>query len=111
MKSAPLIPFWLLLVTVAVIFAAIMATAGCSTMPLDLVAHEERHCEGYSHTGEAPFYTWTQTRAASVKPWLYVKVDDIDRTCRELGTQAQAGHRINACAKWQPINCIIYLPK
>ena len=98
--------FWL------AILLALGAIFGCSSMPLDLRAHEERHCEGWSHTGDAPFYVWTKTRAASVKPWMYLEAEDTDAACRILGTDA-AGNlgRIGACALWQPANCIIILPK
>ena len=94
----------------AIVLVALMAT-GCSMVPRENLAHEERHCEGWQHTGQPPFYEWTQTRPASVKPWVYVNVADVDFTCRTLGADP---HRkldhITACATWKPKGCTIYLP-
>lgn len=55
---------------------------------------------------------WTKTRPASIKPWLYVKVAEADFVCRTLGADPRRRlGRINACATWQPVNCVIYLPE
>ena len=100
--------FWL---TVIIVIGAILVTTGCSTMPQDLIAHEEMHCNGWSHTGEPPFYVWKQERAPSVKPWLYIPVSDVDQHCRSImGSQAISVNKIYACATWKPANCEIYLP-
>ena len=109
MKTPPLIPTWLLILTTAFIIGAVMVSAGCASVPMDVQAHEERHCEGWTHTGTAPFYVWAKTRDASPQPWFYVRVADVDRTCREAGAQADTGHSINGCATWKPDHCIIYL--
>ena len=99
----------------AFVLAALIA--GCATMPedLSLQAHEEKHCEGFTHqriTGAAPFrFEWARSRPESAKPWFYVRVEDTDTTCRMLGSQASQGTRINACAIWKPQGCEIYLPK
>ena len=90
---------------------ALLALTGCASFAADLAQHEERHCEGWTHTGEAPFYAWERTRPASLKPWLYVYALDVDLACRTLGMQSQAGHRINACAQWREANCLIILPE
>ena len=88
MKTPPLIPAWLLLATGAVILLALYATAHASIFD----------------------YDWHQTRPASVKPWLYVVVQDVDQTCREAGADATGLARINGCATWKPVQCVIYLP-
>lgn len=96
----------------ALAVASLVATAGgCANYPQDLRAHEERHCEGWTHTGNSPFYVWTQTLPASVKPWLYVYAADVDLACRMLGAQAIIGSSIYGCAQWKPANCIIILPE
>ena len=56
-------------------------------------------------------YRWEQTRPPSMKPWLYVYALDADLACRGLGAQAAATARINGCAVWKPVNCIIVLPE
>ncbi len=91
MKTPPLIPAWLLLLTLAAIMAALMVTAGCA-----------------SYAG--PAYTWRTVRAPAPLPWFYVRVADVHRTCLEAGASAQAGERINACAQWHATHCMIYLP-
>ncbi len=83
----------------------------CSSIPADLVAHEERHCEGWEHTGNAPFYQWTKARPASAKPWFYVRVDDPDAICRQRVASAASFIRINGCAQWKPQGCEIILPR
>ena len=109
MKTPPLIPWPLLLLTALAIMAALMVTAGCASVPQDLQSHEEKHCEGWSHTGSAPFYTWERKREAAPKPWLYVRAIDPDSACRALGaTEAGA---MAACAQWHPSHCIIVLPE
>ena len=55
-------------------------------------------------------HDWKKTRPESVKPWLYVYALDVDLACRGFGAQAAAGHRINGCAVWKPVNCVIVLP-
>lgn len=55
-------------------------------------------------------YDWKRTNSASVKPWLYVTVADVDATCRSFGTPASTSRRINGCAQWKPVGCIIILP-
>lgn len=90
---------------------AFAVLSGCASYPADLQTHEERHCDGWEHTGDAPFYTWTQVRPASVKPWLYVRVNNVERACGEYGIVQEAGQSINGCAQWKPVNCIIILPK
>ena len=65
-------------------------------------------CTGCASTD----YQWTKARPASVKPWFYVTVADTDRTCRDVGADPQRRlGRINACATWLPVGCIIYLPE
>lgn len=91
------------------IYLIAMLLQGCSTVPQDLQAHEEKHCEGWEHTGKAPFYEWRKTRPASAKPWIYSRVNDPDTTCRLLGSVSQAS--IGGCAIWKPKGCEIYLPK
>ena len=57
-------------------------------------------------------YEWVQTRPASAKPWFYVSVEDVDTTCRLLGSDPQRKlSRINGCATWKPQGCEIYLPQ
>ena len=57
-------------------------------------------------------YQWEQTRAPSVKPWLYVTVTDTDFACRSAGADLERRlSRINACAQWKPIGCVIYIPE
>lgn len=90
MKTPPLIPVPLLIVTAIAIIAALYLS-GCASMD----------------------YEWKQERPASIKPWRYVVVEDVDRTCREL-KQAEgqvALGRNNACATWRPVGCMIYLPQ
>ena len=94
-------------------YLLILLLSGCAGMTLQ--EHEEKHCQGFVHqqvpAGGVPFrYEWKQTRPESVKPWLYVKVDDPNATCRALGTNFSKDGVIEACAQWQPINCIIILP-
>lgn len=55
-------------------------------------------------------HQWTKARPESVKPWLYVTVQDVDRACRDAGAPTEGIDRINACATWKPTGCIIYLP-
>lgn len=106
MKTPPLIPAWLLLATVAAILAA-MCVSGCAMH--DLQAHEERHCDGWVHTGEAPFYTWSRPRHSASKPWLYVRAIDPDSACRAIGATERG--TMAACAQWHPDYCIIILPE
>lgn len=103
------IPWWSVALIVALF--GVVLLSGCAAFPIDLAEHERRHCAGEDHTGDRPFYTWTKARPASIQPWLYVYVNDIDRVCREAGAQASASERIDACATWKPTGCIIYLPK
>lgn len=112
MKPPPLIPGWLLLLTACAILAAIMVTTGCASIQAeDLTVHEERHCEGWTHTGREPFYVWAKTREASLKPWFYLHVEDTDKVCRSIGADLQRTlSHIAACAQWQPQGCIIVLP-
>ena len=56
-------------------------------------------------------YDWKKTRPESVKPWIYVHVIDPDLACRGFGSQAGATVRINGCAVWKPVNCVIVLPE
>ena len=91
MRTPPLIPAWLLLLTLAAIIAAVMATAGCA-----------------SYAG--PAYTWRTVRAPAPLPWFYVAVADVHRTCLEAGAKAQVGEIIGGCATWTPTHCTIYLP-
>ncbi len=56
-------------------------------------------------------YVWRQARPASVKPWLYVYALDVDAACRMVGAQAKTGQRINGCAQWKPVGCVIFLPE
>lgn len=94
MKIPPLLPGWLLTVTVIVFFAAMCVTLqGCST------------------TENAFDYRWTKTRPASVKPWLYVVALDVDAACRMHGARSAQGDRINGCAQWREFNCLIILPE
>ena len=89
MKTPPLIPVPLLIVTFIVIGIAIaVSLLGCASMD----------------------YEWTQVRKPSVKPWLYIMVQDIDRTCRDVGAHSVYISRFTGCATWKPVNCIIYLP-
>ncbi len=89
MKTPPLIPIWLIIVTAAAILAAIMVTAGCAS-------------------AEPAFdYDWKLTREASVKPWLYVSVQDAEQVCREKVGNISS-ERILGCATWAPVNCVIY---
>ena len=92
----------------------VFALAGCATT--DLRAHEERHCEGWTHQTPADNqvlvrYDWTQTRPASPKPWTYIYADDPHAACSTLGAQVSRGHRIEACATWTLTGCTIILPK
>lgn len=109
MKTPPLIPAWLMIATVIAIAAAILVTSGCATYPQELQAHEERHCDGWSHTGQAPFYTWHKAREAAPKPWLYVRAVDPDSACRSMAAFERGA--INACAVWRRDSCIIILPE
>ena len=107
-----LIPWWLVVATILAIGMAI-SVSGCAD--LSLQAHEERHCEGWTHTdipqGQTAFrYEWKKVRDASERPWLYVNVDNPNQTCRALGSQAAGNVIISGCAIWQPSNCIIILP-
>ena len=88
MKTPPLIPAWLLLLTLAAIIGAVMVTAGCASYD----------------------YLWLRVRPPAPKPWFYVAVDDPDRACRAAGAHAKVGERINGCASWTPTHCTIYLP-
>lgn len=104
MKTPPLIPWWLVVATVAAIMLSV-SLSGCSTVPAEIVAHEERHCDGWSHAGGA----WVHTRAASAKPWAYIRVPDTNATCRFLGVVEDAP--VTGCALWQSVGCIIVLPE
>lgn len=86
MKTPPLLPIPLLIVTAIVIVTACILTAGCASMD----------------------YQWQQTNAPSVKPWLYITVADPHRTCLDVGASGAGLERILACATWKPVNCIIY---
>lgn len=109
-----LIPRWLIVIAVAIIIGCLVALTGCATQ--DLRAHEEKHCEGWTHQVAAADqvvirYEWTKTRTESIKPWIYFYVDDPHTVCSRLGAQAAKGLRINACANWKPQGCTIILPK
>ena len=88
---------------------------GCAMS--ELVAHEEKHCEGWSHQTPADEevttrYEWIKTREASKKPWVYLYVNDTDVACRYLGVvQTSHRRRIEGCAVWKLENCMIVLPK
>ena len=97
---------------IALVVALLLLPGCASTYTQELVAHEEMHCQGWSHTGTFPFYDWSRTRPASVKPWVYLSIDNPDEACRYMGVAAtRADSTINACAIWMPKNCIIILPK
>lgn len=102
-------------VLVAAPVLVVLLLTGCATVAdreAELRAHEERHCDGWEHTGTAPFYVWTQTRAPSAKPWFYVRVDDPDAACRSMGADAKRTLlRIDACAQWHRTSCTIILPR
>ena len=100
-----------ILITWILACLTIIILSGCANFQTDLAEHEARHCMGEVHSGEAPFYVWSQAHPPSIKPWLYVYALDVDLACRTLGLQPQAGHRINACAQWRPANCLIILPE
>ena len=87
MRTPPLIPWTLLIAAFLAIAAALWASTG--------------HASVFG-------YQWVKARPASVKPWLYVTVQDVDRTCREAGADATGLERINGCATWNPVGCIIY---
>lgn len=88
---------------------------GCAGMPGELTLHEEKHCQGFSHPIQKnPILTsqWFKARPASLKPWVYVYVEDTDDTCRILGADpTNSIERIQACSIWKPANCIIILPR
>ncbi len=85
---------------------------GCASMTDDLREHEAWHCRGWVHEGTAPSYSWTKVREESAQPWLTVRVDDPDSTCRIMGADPQRSlMRVAACAVWQPVGCTIILPK
>lgn len=91
MKSAPLLPGWLLLATIAAFAVAMCVTLGGCATGRDL-------------------HAWKHTRPASAKPWLYVTVDDPNVICRFLGSTDSHSVRIDACAIWKPAGCEMYLP-
>ena len=84
------IPWWIIALLVALIITAVIGLSGCASTD----------------------YEWRQTFQPAPKPWLYVEVEDVDRTCREVqraeGTQSPDG-RILGCATWSPKGCIVYL--
>jgi len=109
-----LTPWWLVVATILAIGMAI-SVSGCASINDSLQTHEERHCDGWTHQyspsdGKPFFYQWTKTRASSEKPWLYIRVDNPNITCRLFGVQASGTLIVDACAIWQPQNCIIILP-
>lgn len=117
MKTPPLIPWPLIIATIIVIGIALFVS-GCASMDYEtsILGHEERHCNGWTHQTPSAddvtvFYEWQKARPASLKPWLYVRVSDTDTTCRSMGVQASGTRHIDACAIWQPVNCIIILQK
>ena len=93
----------------------VLALSGC--VNIELVAHEEKHCAGWSHqtpTDEevTTRYEWVKTREESRKPWVYLYVNNTDSACRHLGVvQTSLRRRIEGCAVWKPENCMIVLPK
>ena len=110
-----MIPWWIVATVVILIIIALAALSGCATAP-DLRAHEERHCDGWTH--QAPEndqvvlrYEWVKTHPASAKPWAYLYVADTHAACAALGAQTARARRIEACATWKPQGCTIILPK
>lgn len=90
MKSQPLLPSWLLGLTIIAFLCAMLVTMGCASMD----------------------YQWQQTRTESAKPWFYVRVENPDALCRSLGADSHGRlDRILACAQWKSQGCTIYLAK
>lgn len=118
MKSPDLIPAWMLLAAGAAILCGVVLLAGCASLSQELVSHEERHCMGDAHQlgppDGSPFrYEWQHVRPASIKPWVYIYVDDPDSICRARHVQG-ANRRdlhFDACATWHPKGCEIILPR
>ena len=93
-----------------VILSSLLFLGACSSLPQEILEHEEYHCEGWTHIGTPQNYTWRKSYPSSIKPWIYVYVTDVNLVCRSIG--ADPNHelsQIHGCATWKPANCIIYV--
>ena len=93
MKPPPLLPWWLVVATIAA-FAAAMCVSGCAT--------------------ESELAAANATESPNLPP-LHVRVEDPHAVCLSRGAKAREGRRINACAEWRgiaaPGYCLVILPQ
>ena len=107
---------WFVFCVVVAALLACLLLPGCASIA-DLQSHEEMHCAGFAHGASDKNATvrqpeWFRVHAPSEKPWIYVRVDNPNATCRQFSTSAASSEStIFGCAVWQPANCIIILPK
>lgn len=93
MKSAPLIPWWLLLPLGLTILALVVVLAGCAT--------------------EAELASRTRPLAVSYPPTWDIR-SDVQNACRRAGAAYLEGDIIHGCAEWagrlNPSRCTIIVP-